>query len=543
MSTSNEKITVLNVNDDEGARYMTTLMLRRASFEVHEAGDGATALACCERVLPDVVVLDIHLPDMDGFEVCRRIKSNARSARCKVLITSAASVSLETKMQTFEVGAEGYLVQPFEAPEMVATIRSLARLNRTENALRARAAELEEVDRRKDEFLAMLGHELRNPLAAISASLPMLVRQDPLDDRDARAREVVRRQTQHLGRLVDDLLDVARVTHGKISLKEADLDLGALLNRISAVVRETKAAPRGQTLVVRLPEVPVTIKGDVLRLEQVFTNLLDNASKYTEKNGHLGLELSLDPPGSAERFARVRVSDDGAGIAPDKLGSVFDLFYQSGVSMDRSRGGLGIGLTLVRRLVELHGGKVSAESRGIGRGSAFEVALPLIERRRPMRDTVEPARIHTPPPSKRRVLIVEDNDDAAMALKDLLEIDGHEVVVASDGLTGVERATAMRPDVCLVDIGLPGVDGYEVARRLRAVEDQRSLFLVAMSGYGNEEHVAESNKAGFDLHLVKPVALEILERVVAQAKDFHARGASAALTTSSLMDGDIVAAR
>jgi signal transduction histidine kinase len=515
MDNPNRKIKVLNVNDDEGARYMTTLMLRRAGFEVVEAVNGADALRASAEVEPDVLVLDIKLPDIDGFEVCRRIKRAPETAAIKVLATSATFVSLETKLQTLEVGADGYLAQPFERPELIATINALARLSQTESSLRQRAEELQEADRRKDEMLAMLGHELRNPLAAIASSLPMIERQAPLDERDERARQIVQRQVQHLSRLVDDLLDVARVTHGRIELRQDQLDVGALLSRVAGSVRSTKMDPRTQNLELRLPEEPVYVRADAMRLEQVFWNLLDNASKYSEKNGHIKVEVLSDPPGDGERMVRVRVSDDGAGISPELLFSVFDLFYQSKVTVDRSRGGLGIGLTLVRRLVEQHGGKVSAKSEGLGHGSTFEVALPLFEdNKRAVRERSSSKISKAQLPAKRRVLIVEDNEDAGRSLADLLEVLGHEVHLAADGIAGVQQAIEVRPDICLVDIGLPGIDGYELARRVRATPEGRDIFLVALTGYGTPDNVTESSNAGFDLHLVKPIDLAGLEQVM-----------------------------
>lgn len=521
MKSSNHETKVLNVNDDEGARYMTTLMLQRAGFQVVEAVTGSDALRIAKESAPDLVVLDLKLPDIDGFEVCRRMRRDPDTATIKILATSAAFTSLETKLQTLEVGADGYLAQPFEHPELIATLQSLARLRNTEKELRRRASELQEADRRKDEMLAMLGHELRNPLAAISSSLPMIERQAPLDERDQRAREIVQRQVQHLSRLVDDLLDVARVTTGRIELRSDTVDIGALVTRVAHSLRSTKMDVRAQRLEMRLPPEPVYVSADPLRLEQVFWNLIDNASKYTERNGNIRVEVFLDPPkppsaaASSPRYVRVRIADDGAGIGPDILASVFDLFYQSRVTVDRTRGGLGIGLTLVRRLVELHGGKVSAASDGLGRGSTFEVALPSFEKPRSgVRESVSGAAGKASLPAKRRVLVVEDNEDAGRSLADLLEVMGHEVHLAQDGISGAAQAIEIRPDICLVDIGLPGIDGYEVARRVRATPEGKDIFLVALSGYGAPENVAESSNAGFDLHLVKPIDLAGIERVM-----------------------------
>ncbi|MDI1479660.1 response regulator [Polyangium sp. y55x31] len=501
---------ILNVNDNEAARYLGTTMLRRVGLEVIEASSGMGALEMVHRELPDVVVLDVKLPDIDGFEVCRRIKASPRTAGVKILHTSATFVSLDKKVQGLDIGADGYLTQPFEATELVATVRSLLRLAQAERELRARADRLAEADRRKDEFLAMLAHELRNPLAAITASLPMLEQRDAVNQGERRAREVLRRQTVHLARLVDDLLDVSRVTQGKIELRLEPVDLKSLLARVVLTTRERGTNPRGQTLALALPDTPIQVRGDVTRLEQVFTNLLDNASKYTDVGGHI--RVSLEPAFvDGVPFARIKVRDDGIGIAADALPMIFGLFAQASVTLARSRGGLGIGLTLVRTLVELHDGEVEARSDGIGYGAEFEVRLPLLDlaetgERASQRGLVELRR--------RRICIVEDNVDAQQALGDLCEMWGHEVHAASDGIAGVGKVLELLPDVTLIDIGLPGIDGFEVVRRLRADPRGKGLWLVALTGYGSPEQRTTALAAGFDVHLVKPVEVHKLQELL-----------------------------
>ncbi len=373
------------------------------------------------------------------------------------------------------------------------------------------------MDLRKDELLAMLAHELRNPLAAITASYPIIARRVPVDDAERRARDVILRQTQHLTRMVDDLLDVARATHGKIELRRELICLNDLVQRVAVTARDTRLAGRGQSVAVTLPEQDVYIDGDPTRLEQVLDNLLDNASKYMEQ-GVIRIEL-LAPDSSG--FAHVRVRDSGVGIAPEQISSIFNLFAQSGQSIARTQGGLGIGLTLVRALVNLHGGSVVAHSEGRGMGSEFEVALPAVtgwelEQRRSAAARLPDAAPIAKNAVSRRILLVEDNSDAQMALKDLLEIWGHEVITASDGVSGVERALEALPEVALIDIGLPLIDGYEVARRIRAGQDGRSIYLVALTGYGTSEQRAKALEAGFDVHLVKPVEPARLEGLLAQ---------------------------
>ncbi len=296
----------------------------------------------------------------------------------KVLHTSAVFVATEFKVQSLECGADGYLSHPFEQEELIATVRSLLRLTEVEQELRDQAEELKAANRRTNEFLAMLAHELRNPLAAIVTSLPLLERSTATDTVEKTARELIRRQTTHLRRLVDDLLDAARVTQGKIDLHWEPLDVTELVRRIAANVQQTKLAPRSQALRATVPNTAMYVRGDPMRLEQVLTNLLDNASKYSNSGDviDLGLTLNRNPAGTSE--VQITVRDRGIGMEAHTLPTIFDLFSQADVPLARSRGGLGIGLTLVRTLVELHGGKVRARSDGLGRGSEFEIVLPLL---------------------------------------------------------------------------------------------------------------------------------------------------------------------
>jgi signal transduction histidine kinase len=494
---------VLNVNDNEAARYMTTLMLRQGGFDVLEAADGEKALELAE-LLPDVVVLDVRLPDIDGFEVCRRIRENPRTTRLKVLHTSATFVTLEKRVKGLQMGADGYLAQPFEAQELVATVQSLARLSKAEQGLWQRSEQLIEADRRKDEFLAMLAHELRNPLSAISASLPLLAQREPHDESEARARQIVERQVLHLSKLVDDLLDVARVTRGKIELHHAVVDLRDVLSSVVSAARDTKIGRRSQRVSLELPDEPLPVRGDATRLEQIFVNLLDNASKYSDAGSSIEVFARRHGNDGSSRV-RVVVRDHGLGIAPETLPSVFDLFSQAAVSIDRSRGGLGIGLSLVKSLVELHGGSVRARSRGLGHGTEFEVELALVAATPAV---AAPPRLSEPPPAAdgmRRILLVEDNEDAREGLATLWEVWGHQVFAAADGKEGVRLALSEPLDIAFIDIGLPEMDGYEVAEQVRASPGGRDLLLVALTGYGAPEQKQRALEAGFDLHMVKPV--------------------------------------
>jgi two-component system, sensor histidine kinase len=504
---------ILNVNDSEASLYMVGRMLKKAGYRVVDATTGLGALELLAKERPDLVVLDIRLPDISGIEVCRRIRQHPELGSTKVLQTSATYVTAANKVESLEGGADAYLAQPFEAQELVATVHSLVRLHRAEQALREDAEQLREADRRKNEFLSMLAHELRNPLAAISAALAVVDRRPTDDLVERRARDVLGRQTQHLGRLIDDLLDVARVTRGKIDLAMQVVDLAELLERVCEGMRESKTNARRQQVSVRLLDREVRVWGDPARLEQIFVNLVDNASKYSDNGG--AIEVCMEREGDGQ--ARVVVRDGGIGIAPQTLPTIFGLFSQADVPMARSRGGLGIGLTLVRTLVELHGGHVIGKSPGLGLGSEFEVVLPTTAK------TTRPAFVRPAPKGeRRRVLLVEDNEDARETLAELMQIWGHEVSCAADGLDGVEKALAIAPEVVLVDIGLPGIDGYEVARRIRQGQNGHSPTLIALTGYGSPEQRDRSLEAGFDLHVVKPVETARLKELL-QGHGFTAK--------------------
>ncbi|HKU42998.1 MAG TPA: response regulator [Polyangiales bacterium] len=503
MSDSSPAPTILNVNDNEEPLYVVSVMLRSAGFHVVEARTGAEALAMVEQHQPDLLVLDIRLPDVSGLEVCKRLRAHPKTASIKILHTSATLVSTDNKVESLSLGADGYLNQPFKKEELIATVQSLLRLHQAEKELRTVAEQLREADRRKDEFLAMLAHELRNPLNAISTGLAIVGRRAPADVAEQRAREILERQTSHLTRLVDDLLDVARVTQGKIGLRRDPIDLCAVLESAMDHARDTKLDPRHQHLDCDVPDTPVLVNGDATRLEQVFTNLLDNASKYTPDGGRIQVSVKTRN-GDSGPEAHIAIRDNGQGITSETLPKIFALFSQADVPIARSLGGLGVGLTMVQALVELHGGTVKATSPGRGQGSEFEVVLPALPQE------TRAATPSSPPEAegtaqRRRVLLVEDNCDALEVLSDLLALWGHEVRAESDGLSAVDTALQMLPDIALIDIGLPGIDGYEVARRIRAHPKGRDLKLVALTGYGAPEQRAQAANAGFNLHLVKPV--------------------------------------
>lgn len=370
-------------------------------------------------------------------------------------------------------------------------------------------AALKESDRRKDEFLAILAHELRNPLAPIRNSVHILRAKSPLLPEVLWATDVIDRQVQQMSRLVDDLLDVSRIAGGKIQLRKERLDLRAVV--ASAIEASRPLIDKWQhRLGVSVPNDPIYVHGDVTRLSQLLLNLLNNAAKYTDRGGSIQLSVEEE-----KDEAVIRVEDSGIGIPADMLPRIFGMFTQVDRSLERAEGGLGIGLTLVQRLAELHGGSVSAESEGAGRGSEFIVRLPL------SRGAASPAAAVASDPragsSARRILIVDDNRDAADTLGMLLRNNGNEVRVAHDGIEAVAAAAEFHPHVVLLDIGMPRLNGYDAARRIRG-ELGKDVLLIAVTGWGQEEDRRRSGEAGFDHHLTKPIHLATLDQLLETAR-------------------------
>jgi len=372
--------------------------------------------------------------------------------------------------------------------------------------LRKTEQELRENDRRKDEFLAMLSHELRNPLAPIRNAIQAIKRIGPPEPQLQQLSDIIGRQVTHMARLVDDLLDVSRITQNKITLRKERLELMTVVGRAVEASRPLIDA-HSHRLTVLLPPDPVRVEGDMTRLAQVISNLLSNAAKYTEEGGNIWLTAEV-----SGGEVVLKVNDDGVGIPAHILPHVFDLFTQAERSLDRSDGGLGIGLTLVRHLVELHGGRVEAHSEGLGKGSEFVVRLPKADGVKSKIETVAPAAVTTA--NCCRILVVDDNMDAGESMVTLLKLDGHDVRVTFDGLAAVESARDFRPQVVLLDIGLPGMDGYEVARRLRSHDETKDTCLIAVTGYGRIEDRERTFASGFDYHLTKPVDPGDVEEII-----------------------------
>jgi PAS domain S-box-containing protein len=370
--------------------------------------------------------------------------------------------------------------------------------------------ELREADKKKNEFLALLAHELRNPLGPIRHAVKILRARTPRPEELEWATNIIDRQTEHMTRLVEDLLDVARITRGTIELRKERVDIATVLT--GAVESSSTLIEKARhQLRVTPPAEPLYVDGDPTRLTQVVTNLLDNAAKYTDPGGRIWL--------SAEREGdevAIRVRDTGIGIAPDVLPHIFDMFTQAGMSLERSHGGLGVGLGLVDRLVKLHGGQVSAASAGPGAGSEFTIRLPVAGKpRKPTGDVTVKAQ--SDGRSRCRILVVDDNVDSVDSLAMLLRMMGHEVDAANDGEEGLKVAAKVRPHVAILDIGLPKMNGYDLAKLMRAEPWGRDLVLVALTGWGQEEHRQRSADSGFDHHLTKPVDLEALQQILAAA--------------------------
>jgi signal transduction histidine kinase len=479
------------------------------SYEVHAVADGGAALSAARRERPDLVLTDVMMPVLDGLALLRELRSDPDLRTVPVIVLSARAGE-EARIEGLDAGADDYLAKPFGARELLARVGAQIELSRVrreaaEALLRAKQ-QLEEADRRKDHFLAVLSHELRNPLTPVRNSLYVLDRAPPGSDKARRAREVMERQIDQLSHLVDDLLDVTRIARGKIHLQRRRIELNELASRTLEDHRFLFERSQLQVDLEPWPG-PVLVHADWNRIAQVLSNLLQNAAKFTPPGGRVKLAVEADAPAGS---AVLRVTDTGAGLAPEMLARLFEPFMQADETLDRSKGGLGLGLALVNGLVEQHGGTVAARSDGPGRGAELTVRLPL--------DPGPETRVEHGPTDgarvRRRVLLIEDNSDAADSLREVLELDGHEVAVAHDGPRGLAKAREIRPDVVFCDIGLPGMDGYAVARAFRADAALLRTHLVALSGYALPEDLQLAADAGFDRHLAKPPSLEKLDGIL-----------------------------
>lgn len=496
-ASNGRKPMVLLADDNADMRdYLRRLL--SAEYQVVSTADGEAALKVTRQQRPDLVLTDVMMPGLDGFGLLKALRANPATAAVPVIMLSARAGE-EARVEGLQAGADDYLIKPFSARELLARVAGALAL------AQARA----EADRRKDEFLATLAHELRNPLAPIRNGLTVM--RLASGDREAveKARGMMERQVQQMVRLIDELLDLSRISRGKVELRLERVTLAA---EVQSAVETSRPLIEGSghELLVHLPSEPVFVNADTTRLAQVFSNLLNNAAKYTERGGHIRLTAE-----ARDGEVRVSVKDDGIGIPPPMLPAVFDMFTQVDRSLEKSQGGLGIGLSIVRRLVEMHGGTVEALSAGHGQGSEFVVRLPTLAppaaEPGPMSEAGDPAE----PAVKRRVLVADDNADSAESLAMMLELMGNEVRIAHDGLEAVEAAAQFRPEVIVLDIGMPGLNGYDACRHIREQPWGREPMIVALTGWGQVEDKRRSKEAGFDRHLVKPIEPAALGQLLA----------------------------
>jgi signal transduction histidine kinase len=553
--TSPDKVNILLVDDQPGRLLSYESILASLGQNLIHARSGLEAL---EKLMKDefaVVLLDVSMPGMDGFETASLIHEHPRFERTPIIFVTGVHISELDRLKGYKLGAVDYVSIPV-VPEILRSkvavlvelhlkrrelqsqnvrlqaekTRELELLNEglkransdLERAVSAMQLEmnerkrveeaLKEADRHKDEFLAMLAHELRNPLAPIRNAVEIMRRSAITDPQLVWSRDVIERQVKHLSRLVDDLLDVSRITRGNINLNREPVPVTMIVSRAIETIQPLLTEQRHE-LVLELTDEGLEVEGDLTRLTQVLGNLLNNAAKYTDPGGRINLTLRR-----VEREVELSVRDTGIGIPPELLPRLFNLFTQVDAAAHRSQGGLGIGLALVRQLVEMHGGRVSAFSDGPNKGSEFVIRLPLRETlsRESANGSVVLGPVVAEARRGHRILLADDNRDALDSLATLLQCDGHEVHTAADGAEALALAAVCRPDVMLLDIGMPKLDGYEVARRVRAEPWGKGTVLIALTGWGQDEDRRRSREVGFDNHLVKPLDPDKLSAMLAK---------------------------
>jgi signal transduction histidine kinase len=515
MTATDGPVYFLLVDDLEENLLSLEALLRRDGLVLLKARSGLEALELLLQHDVALALLDVQMPGMDGFELAEFMRGTARTRRIPIIFLTAGNADHQRRFRGYEAGALDFIHKPIE-PDILRSkadvffelCRQRQQIALQRDELKTYAEALQEADRRKDEFLATLAHELRNPLAPIRSGLDIL-RKDANRPDAGDIRDMMERQLVHLVRLIDDLLDVSRVGQGKIELRKERVNirdvLQAALETSSPLIESAR-----HRLMVDIPDDPIWVEADLSRLAQVVSNLLNNAAKYTPEEGRIDLSARVDG-----NEAVIAISDNGLGIPSDMLSKLFQLFTQLDHNMDRARGGLGIGLALVKQLVEMHGGTVHAQSAGANKGSVFTVQMPLAPREAEKRDISNITASEATVTSPLRVLVVDDTFEVAQTAGWLLETIGHEYRLVHDGRLVLEAARDFRPDAILLDIGLPGMDGYAVCRALRQDDLFKNTAIIAQTGWGQERDRASASAAGFDYHLVKPVALDDLERLLA----------------------------
>ena len=528
-----EKANILIVDDLPEKLLAFRTMLEELGENLVMARSGSEALAEVLKREFAVILLDLNMPDIDGLETAALIRDYKRSAHTPIIFITAYADEMQAH-KAYELGAVDYILSPIQPDVLRSKVKVFVELFQLQRRTRdmaeervalARAEEARraaaESNRRKDEFIAMLSHELRNPLAPIRAGIEVIRRMKSAEPTVTQAVEVMDRQVVHLVRLVEELLEVSRISQGRITLKREPVELERVLALGVETARPLIAA-RNQTLDVVVPPVPVWVSGDGMRLSQVVANLLNNAAKYTQERGRIEIVAS-----AAAGEASIVVRDNGTGIDPQLLPHVFELFVQGERSLDRSQGGLGIGLSLVRHLVELHQGRVEVHSAGAGKGTTFKIVLPCISEV----STAQPARVtDTAQKASRvcRVMVVDDNIDAAESVAMYLRLEGHEVKVVTNAHHAISSASVFAPQVAVLDIGLPELDGYYLARRLRS-QATGELMLIALTGYGQKEDRERALDAGFDHFFVKPTDPREIQAVIAGTRKGAAKAAPAGI--------------
>lgn len=506
----------LLVDDLEENLLSLEALLRRDGLVLLKARSGDEALELLLKNDVALALIDVQMPGLNGFELAELMRGSERTRRVPIIFVTAGNADSPRRFRGYEAGAVDFIYKPIEADILRSKAEVFFELYRQRqqiavqrDELKAHSDALEEGDRRKDEFLATLAHELRNPLAPLRHGLDIL-RKNPDSEAAADIREMMDRQLVHLVRLIDDLLDVSRVSQGKIELRKERIQAADVI-RSALETNRPLIASAGHSLAVDMPPEPIWIDADLTRLAQVVSNLLNNAAKYTPKGGRIGLSLRTEG-----NDAVIAVSDNGLGIPLDMQSRIFQLFAQVENHADHARGGLGIGLALVKQLVAMHDGSVGAESAGPGQGSVFTVRIPLAAVSGDTRTQAEKQVAGSAPAQPLKVLVVDDTFEVAQMVGWMLEEMGHEYHLVHDGRQALQAAREFAPDAILLDIGLPVMDGYTVCRALRRDDQFKDALIIAQTGWGQERDKALAAEAGFDHHLVKPVAYDDLERLLAE---------------------------
>jgi signal transduction histidine kinase len=518
-----DDVSILLVDDQPAKLLSYRAILRGVEATLVSAGSAREALEHLLKTDFAVVLIDVIMPELDGFELAAMMREHPRFRKTAIIFVSGVALTELDRLKGYEHGAVDYVPVPV-VPEILRAkvgifvelhrkTRQLERLNRDlELRVAERTGELQEASRRKDEFLAMLAHELRNPLAAIRLAAQLIGLSELPPAQLSKSVAVIQRQVEHLVRLIDDLVDVSRITRGLIGLRRELLQVSTVVAQAIEASRPAIDARR-HTLSVNVPEEALSVDGDAARLAQVLANILNNSAKFTEPGGRIDLEVRRDGP-----YVVIAITDSGAGIAPEVLPNVFELFTQFDRPLDRSSSGLGIGLALVRRLVEMHGGTVAAESEGLGRGTRVTVTLPVVQAASIAAPSSGRAQADAAPEVPVcRILVVDDNEDAAETLALTLRLSGHQVQTAHDGQEALDVAPRFAPHIVMLDLGMPNLNGYETATRIRAETWGRDVPLIAVTGWGQPKDRQRTVEAGFNAHLVKPVDRTEVLNAIARA--------------------------